>query len=241
MAIVALLGVWLAFLRPGSLGGDTGYMLVSGNSMKPTLNDHDVVLVRKRDAYKVGDVIAYRTPRQVGIPARVIHRIVGGSAEDGYVTRGDNRGIDDAWHPTPRDIIGSRIVRLPRAGWIVAPFQSPVVLGVVAGSLAFLLFHSALASRARPRGRRGAPMSVVAHHNDGQVAHEFAARIRLHYERETSPEVRLGIRSVAFELAMGFAAGDPEFNKDRFLRECGIHAYDDELRARSAAAGELMA
>ena len=81
---------WAQYLRPQSLGGHAGYVLVSGQSMEPRFHTGDLVLVEKHAGYHPGEVIAYRVPK--GDPmagAQVIHRIVGGGAQHGFVVRGE--------------------------------------------------------------------------------------------------------------------------------------------------------
>src|SRR5215831_17838445 len=58
LAIAALVG-WALFLRPQSLGGPAGYVLVSGKSMLPRYHTGDLVLVERRSSYHLGEVIAY--------------------------------------------------------------------------------------------------------------------------------------------------------------------------------------
>src|SRR5439155_25953216 len=83
---------WAQFLRPQSLGGRTGYVLVSGQSMEPRFHTGDMVMVLRRSSYHAGDVIAYRVPKGDAMAGRqVIHRIIGGDAKKGFVVRGDNR------------------------------------------------------------------------------------------------------------------------------------------------------
>src|SRR5437764_15159981 len=72
---------WAMTLRPQSLGGPAGYVLVSGHSMLPRYKTGDLVLVERRSSYHVGQVIAYRVPK--GDPmagAQVIHRLMRGHA-----------------------------------------------------------------------------------------------------------------------------------------------------------------
>src|SRR5579862_3566324 len=76
---IAVAVFWALFLRPQSLGGPAGYVLVSGKSMLPRYHTGDLVLVERRSSYHVGELIAYHVPQ--GDPmagAQVIHRIVGG-------------------------------------------------------------------------------------------------------------------------------------------------------------------
>ena len=135
---VATVVAWGLFLRPASLGGSAGYVLVSGKSMLPHYHAGDVVLVEHQSTYHVGDVIAYRIPK--GDPMaglQVIHRIVGGDAWRGFVVQGDNRTAPDVWHPKPGDIIGAKSVRLPHAVVVLQLLRSPFVLALLAGCFVF--------------------------------------------------------------------------------------------------------
>ncbi len=64
IALVVLICLfWAHFLRPESLGGRAGYVLVSGQSMEPRYHTGDLVLVHRHASYRVGQVIAYRVPK----------------------------------------------------------------------------------------------------------------------------------------------------------------------------------
>src|SRR3954451_8885363 len=104
LVVVACL-FWAHYLRPESLGGRAGYVLVSGQSMEPRYHTGDLVLVQRHAGYHVGQVIAYRVPK--GDPmagAQVIHLIVGGDAKRGFVVRGGHRTPADVWRRQPADI-----------------------------------------------------------------------------------------------------------------------------------------
>lgn len=147
LALLAVAAAWFAYVRPTTLGGATGYVMVSGESMEPGLSSGDLVLTRRAAEYRRGDVIAFRIPEgDVGAGATVIHRIVGGSAEAGYVTRGDNRDADDRWRARPQDVVGRLVVQVPSAGGWVAIVRSPPVLAGLAAALTLLAW---------PAGRRG--------------------------------------------------------------------------------------
>src|SRR5256714_10851563 len=95
LVVVACL-FWAHFLRPQSLGGNAGYVLVSGQSMEPRYHTGDLVLVEKQAGYHPGQVVAYRVPKGDAMAgAQVIHRIVGGDAKHGVIVRGDNRSAAD--------------------------------------------------------------------------------------------------------------------------------------------------
>jgi signal peptidase len=142
-AELALVGSLLWFCLPQSLGGRAGWVLVSGTSMLPHLHTGDLVLVERQASYRVGEVVAYRVPKgQVGSGYVVIHRIIGGNGKTGWTMRGDNRTAPDLWYPTNRDVIGAKLLRIPDAWLVLRLFHMPVLLGLLAGFLAFLVIAS---------------------------------------------------------------------------------------------------
>jgi signal peptidase I len=135
LALVAAL-VWFAL--PQALGGRAGWVLVSGTSMLPHLHTGDLVLVERRSSYHVGEVVAYRVPKgEVGAGHVVIHRIVGGNGEAGWTMQGDNRTARDLWHPTNRDVLGSKTLRIPDAWLVLRVLHMPILLALVAAFAVF--------------------------------------------------------------------------------------------------------
>jgi signal peptidase I len=126
VAIVA----WILLLRPQSLGGSVSYDLIRGNSMVPTLHSNDLVLARNQSSYEVGDIITFRTEA-----GNVIHRIVGGSAQEGFITQGDNAEVTDLWRPKPDDILGKMWIGIPNGGKVIETIRSPLVLAALIAAL----------------------------------------------------------------------------------------------------------
>jgi signal peptidase len=132
IAITVLLFLfWAQYLRPQSLGGNAAYVLVSGHSMLPRYKTGDLVLVEHRSTYRVpkGDPMA---------GAEVIHRIIGGDATHGFVVQGDNRTAPDIWRPKPKDILGSKSLRIPNAIVVLQFVRAPVFLAVLAACFVFV-------------------------------------------------------------------------------------------------------
>ena len=152
---------------PMAFGGSTQLVWVSGDSMEPTYQARDLVVVRAADDYGVGDVVMYPIPNgRAGEGILIIHRIVGildgGVPDDAapprYVTRGDNRASDDPWEPTTDDIVGAVAYRVPfgpiSPAWVMVAL-SPMVLAMVLGALAAALVWSWLS----PTPRRVPPVT----------------------------------------------------------------------------------
>lgn len=136
---VAAIVTWCVLLRPAFLGGTTGYVLVAGTSMEPTMHTGDLAVIHRQDGYRVGDVIAFHVPRgEPGAGALVIHRIIGGSPTAGYRTQGDNRDRPDFWRPKPADVAGRTWFHVPGVGRALALLRQPLALGTLAGLLTFL-------------------------------------------------------------------------------------------------------
>jgi signal peptidase I len=153
-----LLGRWIAaalaaglaaLLLPAQLGGLTSFSAVSGDSMEPSLSNGDYVITR-RGTYGIGDVIAYRVPEgDVGAGMLVLHRIVGGDAEVGYVTQGDNRTEPDRWRPKGSDVLGRKVLVIPGAGTWMIKVRTPLGTAAVASLLAIFAASGAWPSRRR--------------------------------------------------------------------------------------------
>ena len=117
---------WL--VAPPALGGSTSFVTVDGTSMLPGLHRDDLVAFRPSESYRVGDVVAYRSPLLRRI---VLHRIV--AVHDGrYTFKGDNNTFLDPEHPTRAELVGKLSVRIPVAGRAVSVMHVPWIVGALA-------------------------------------------------------------------------------------------------------------
>lgn len=155
LAVVGL-AAWFVFLRPQLLGGPAAYITVSGVSMEPTLHAGDLVVMTSADGYAPGDVVAYRVPD--GDPAagrHVIHRIIGGEADEGYLLQGDNTDGPDRWRPTDDNIIGRQLIVLPAFGSVLMLLKTPAGLAGLAAALVVFALPFWGAAEAAPAGGAG--------------------------------------------------------------------------------------
>jgi signal peptidase I len=132
--IILLSLVWLFLFRPVFLGGPASYIIVSGISMQPTLFTGDLTIMQRQTSYSVGEIVAFRVTGGI-----VIHRIVGGSAEEGFITQGDNKEASDPWNPKPDKILGKMWFRIPKAGKLLGNLRKPGGILAAAGLIAFLI------------------------------------------------------------------------------------------------------
>lgn len=154
---VALLAGWGLFLRPTALGGSTTYIVVSGRSMEPQLHTGDLAVVRRRSHYRVGDVIVYQVDG-----GKVIHRIIGGTAQDGFITQGINRDSPDIWRPQPSQIYGTMWTHVGGVGQWAARLAAPVPFAILCGGLVAVSLFSPKPSGRRVRVKAGAKNPLTA-------------------------------------------------------------------------------
>jgi signal peptidase I len=142
---VGLAIVWIIF-APAKVGGQASYVMVNGISMEPGYHTGDLVIVRKSQAYQVGDVVAYRDAE---MGAYVIHRIIA-IKQGQYIIKGDNNSWIDAYHPTQDEIAGSQWLHVPKAGGTMIWFRKPVNL-----SLSIILLGGVLMSNMFTKSSQG--------------------------------------------------------------------------------------
>lgn len=153
IAVIVAIGGWFVFLRPPAIGGTTGYVFIKGDSMQPTYHTGDLVIVRQKASYDIGDVAAFRVMSPSG-PTIVIHRVKTVNPDGTHILRGDNRDADDPWHPTNEEIVGSPIGIVPRLGTAVGHLAArPLLLALICAAIAGLAVAGAPESVGR-RGRR---------------------------------------------------------------------------------------
>ena len=140
LAVFVALLACLVLIRPVALGGSFSCVIVAGESMLPTLSNGDVVITKRQDSYRRGDIVAYRIPAgDVGAGRLVIHRVTGGNAAAGYLLKGDNRRRPDVWRPRPADIQGKQRLHVPGTGQLLVRVRSPLGIAVACALLAFLV------------------------------------------------------------------------------------------------------
>ena len=97
--------------------------------MEPELSIDDLIIVKSRDAYEVGDVVVYQSGSML-----VVHRIISMNGTT-MVTKGDANNTDDG-EMDISVIKGAVIGRVKNAGAAVRLLKSPMVsLGLLAGAI----------------------------------------------------------------------------------------------------------
>ena len=113
------------------------YTIMSG-SMEPTIHVEDVVVTKKVDEAKVGDVIAFKYGQSI-----TVHRIIEEYNDNNgksYLTQGDNNNAPDQHPIKQEDVKGKVVVVIHKLGHYILYLQSHfVAVIIICGVLIFLI------------------------------------------------------------------------------------------------------
>jgi len=180
----ALICVILGLILAGAVGTailKRPFILVPirSNSMYPLMQRGDAVFIRSVDGEKVtvGDIIIFRPEGgSFASEGLVMHRIVAGSPERGFITKGDANEYTDqesggAPVVKPESVIaraitiGERPLRIRLLGypslWLEQYQKSPYALPAAVGAVALLLIVNELRSRGKRRRKKTTPAYVI--------------------------------------------------------------------------------
>ena len=115
-------------LRIG-LRTESPLMVVSSQSMVPTLNVGDIILVRGVDPrdITVGTIIIFHSPSNYDMA--IVHRVYAIENQGGtpfFVTKGDNNPAPDAWKVPPQNLMGVYVARIPYVGVLSLELRGPI-------------------------------------------------------------------------------------------------------------------
>lgn len=120
-----------------SIFGYQAYIITS-DSMKPEINNGDVVIVRKigQEEIKENDVIVYSEEAQ-----NITHRVIEITEKDGhkeYKTKGDNNQVEDSKFVLYENIKGKVMFKIPFLGTIILFMKNQIIVLIIL--LVILLF-----------------------------------------------------------------------------------------------------
>ena len=112
-----------------------GAAVVLSGSMEPELSTGDLIFIKERGTYEVGDVIVYQDGNDA-----ITHRIIE-KTENSVTTQGDaNTKKDKPIHP--KRIKGEVVFAIPYVGFLVYAIKTPVGTLLVLGAAILLLERS---------------------------------------------------------------------------------------------------
>lgn len=133
----AAICLWLIF-APTGVGGNSDYVIITGNSMTPEFKSGDLVIVQRLDGYQPGDIVAYQDHLLNKV---IFHRILTINGNH-FILKGDHNTWTDSSKPTQEDILGKFWIRIPAAGEAAIFIRNPILLSILAGIITALIILS---------------------------------------------------------------------------------------------------
>jgi len=93
---------------------DMPVVAVFSESMVPTFEKGDLIIVQGGVPIKQGDIVVYDAPVY---KYPIIHRVMSTSAE-GITTKGDHNSAADPWLTPVSKVHGKAVMRIPYLGWV---------------------------------------------------------------------------------------------------------------------------
>lgn len=105
-----------------------GYCIVGSGSMEPTLKWGDFIVVKKKDHYKIDDIITFK---QNGDSLPTTHRIVAFPTDkEKVITKGDANNVSD--DPIDKNqIYGKVVFKIPLIGYLLVFLKNKIVICVL--------------------------------------------------------------------------------------------------------------
>lgn len=193
--------IWLLF-APTRLGGQMTYVIVDGNSMEPRFHFGDLVLVRKRSAYQVGDAVTYRNAE---LGRFVFHRIISLDS-DRFVLKGDNNSWLDSYRPGQDEIIGELWLHIPTFGKGIEWLRRPINFALASSLLGGILMSSMMVASPRPPKRNNQSAGGFAAVREGGLY--LAGFLSLCF---------LGLSIFAFTRPLTRSTGNAQYQQEGFF------------------------
>ncbi len=130
-------------------------MTVLSGSMSPAIRTGDVIVddqvtAAQAEHLQVGQIVSFR--EAAGSTTIITHRIIAVHDQNGqvsYVTKGDANNAADTPARPASDVVGVFSHDIPRGGYILADLHRPIVVGLLAASIALCLLAGPLFRYAR--------------------------------------------------------------------------------------------
>lgn len=117
-----------------ALSTESPLMVVSSESMVPTLNVGDIILVRGIDPHQVtvGTIIIFHSPNNYEMA--IVHRVVNVDNEGNQIffqTKGDHNPGPDGWKVPAANLMGVYVGKIPYVGLVSLQLRGPIGVTVI--------------------------------------------------------------------------------------------------------------
>ena len=115
--------------------GYKNFIVLTG-SMKPTLNEGDIVFVKEAKEIKENDIIAFR--EQNSVVTHRVFEVYKENGEDYYITKGDANSGTDTRLLSISDVEGKYVFKIPFVGKVILLLRKPI--GIIILFIVLVMF-----------------------------------------------------------------------------------------------------
>ena len=121
---------------------------VSSESMVPTLNVGDLIVVKGADpkTVTIGTIIVFHSPRNYEM--LIVHRVIAIHDQGGkmyFETKGDNNPAKDSWYPylgvPETNLVGVVIGKVAYLGYLILALKEPLGMTFIIALTALVIIH----------------------------------------------------------------------------------------------------
>ncbi len=203
-------------------------LTVSTDSMAPTFNSGDLIIIKKTDTSTLqeGDIVTFHTiiENQYALNTHRIIRIEENGGVRSYTTQGDNNAIPDTHIISDNDIVGKYVARLAGFGKVIEFLSSSIgfLLIIVLPMLIFFIYQV----------YHLITVSISLKKAEALELAEEQARISAQAQEQPKPQAAAEGAASADDVAKQLAAAQAALAEAQRLKE----EYEAKLAAESAAA-----
>jgi signal peptidase len=140
-----------------ALHSESPLMVVSSESMVPTLNVGDIIIVRGVDPHivTVGTIIIFHSPYEYDMP--IVHRVVAVGNEGGSIffqTKGDHNLVQDGWKVPAENLMGVYVMKIPYIGLVSLELRGPLGVTLIILLVALIIAVEYNESKSTRAGHR---------------------------------------------------------------------------------------
>ena len=142
-------------------------MIVATGSMNGTIDQGDMIVIRKTGDYRLGDIVTF-LEADSSVP--VTHRLISYGPEEGtFITKGDANNTADIIPLSDEQIVGEVVMTIPKVGLFIEWFSRKGGIFYFLAIFAVLTVGVYFWNRLKPEPETDSDLSEVAVKNNEEV------------------------------------------------------------------------
>lgn len=104
---------------------DFKYFVIESGSMQPTLKIGELIVVKEKEQYEVGDIITYYDEKFGGY---ITHRIIENTRDGKFITKGDFNNVKDEKVVDTKEVVGKVVLHSKILGLVFYQYKTITIV-----------------------------------------------------------------------------------------------------------------